>query len=260
VDIRDETQIQVIEMEINFSGKRVLVTGAGRGIGNQVVRRLLSAGATVIAVSKTQRNLDQLKDEYPTLVTICIDIGNWKETKEAITKHAGAIDLLVNNAAYAKLTPVIGAEVTEQECDDHFDVNVKGIINITQIVAKGMIERKKGGSIVNVSSQAGLAALKDHLVYCASKAAVDALTKVFALEYGPFNIRVNSVNPTVTMTDMAKVGWSEKAKADAMIAKIPLGRFAEVSEVVDTIIYLLSDKSSMINGTLIPIDGGFLAC
>lgn len=247
-------------MEINFSGKRALVTGSGRGIGREVVRRLVSAGATVVAVSKTQRNLDSLKEEFPGIETICIDIGNWDETKEAISKHAGPIDLLVNNAAYAKLTPVIGCEVTEQECNDHFDVNVKGVINITQIIAKGMMDRRKGGSIVNVSSQAGLAALKDHLVYCASKAAVDSMTRVFALEYGPFNIRTNSVNPTVTMTDMAKVGWSDKAKADSMMAKIPLGRFAEVPEVVDTIIYLLSDKSSMINGTSIPIDGGFIAC
>ena len=247
-------------MEINFSGKRALVTGAGRGIGNQVVKRLLSAGATVVAVSKTKRLLDQLKSEHPQVEIICIDIGNWNETKEAISKHAGPIDLLVNNAAYAKLTPVVGAAVTEQECNDHFDVNVKGIINITQIVAQGMIDRKNGGSIVNVSSQAGLVALKDHLVYCASKAAVDSLTKVFALEYGPFNIRTNAVNPTVTMTDMAKVGWSEKEKADAMLSKIPLGRFAEVPEVVDAIVYLLSDKSSMINGTLIPIDGGYTAC
>ena len=247
-------------MEINFSGKRVLVTGAGRGIGKDLVVRLVSAGATVVAVSKTQRNLDELKKEYPSIETICIDIGNWNETKEAITKHAGRIDLLVNNAAYAKLTPVIDHEVTEQECDDHFDVNVKAIINITQIVAKGMIERKTGGSIVNVSSQAGLAALKDHLVYCATKSAVDSMTRVMALEYGPYNIRTNSVNPTVALTDMGKRAWSDPEKANGMLSKIPLGRFAEVPEIVDTIVYLLSDKSSMINGTVIPIDGGFTAC
>ena len=123
-----------------------------------------------------------------------------------------------------------------------------------------MIARGSGGSIVNVSSQAGLAALKDHMVYNATKAAIDAVTKVSALEYGPYNIRVNSVNPTVVMTDMGKIGWSDPVKANDMLSKIPLHRFAEVSEVVDTIVYLLSDKASMVSGTLVPIDGGFLAC
>ena len=123
-----------------------------------------------------------------------------------------------------------------------------------------MIDRKSGGAIVNLSSQAGLAALKDHLVYGAAKAAVDGLTRNMALEYGPHNIRTNSVNPTVTWTDMAKVGWSDPAVAADMVSKIPLGRFAEPPEVVDAIMFLLSDKSSMVNGITLPIDGGFVAC
>lgn len=137
---------------------------------------------------------------------------------------------------------------------------MKAIINITQIVAQGMIDRKSGGAIVNMSSQAGLAALADHLVYSAAKGAVDAITRVLALEYGPYGIRTNSVNPTVTWTDMAKVGWSDPKVASDMISKIPLGRFAQPSEVVDAIMYLLSDRSSMINGITLPIDGGFVAC
>lgn len=123
-----------------------------------------------------------------------------------------------------------------------------------------MIERKNGGSIVNVSSQAGIAALKDHLIYSASKGALDAMTKVMALEYGPYGIRTNSINPTVAMTDMGRRAWADPAKASGMLSKIPLGRFAEVSDIVDTIVYLLSDKAAMINGVLLPIDGGFIAC
>ena len=190
---------------------------------------------------------------------MCVDLSNWNETKNAI-QALGPIDLLVNNAAYAKLTPLIDNEVTEDDCDAHFAVNVKAVVNVTQIVAKGMIERKSGGAIVNVSSQAGIAALKDHLIYSASKGALDAMTKVMALEYGPHGIRTNSINPTVTMTEMAKVGWSDPVVAQAMLSKIPLGRFAEVDDVVDVILYLLSDKADMINGVLLPIDGGFLAC
>nr|CAD7573890.1 unnamed protein product [Timema californicum] len=98
------------------------------------------------------------------------------------------------------------------------------------------------------------------MVYCGTKGAVDMLTRTMALELGPHNIRVNSVNPTVVMTAMGKLGWSTAEKADSMLAKIPLGRFAEVHEVVDAIIFLLSDKSSMVSGISLPVDGGFLAC
>ncbi|RWS01900.1 L-xylulose reductase-like protein [Leptotrombidium deliense] len=124
-----------------------------------------------------------------------------------------------------------------------------------------MISRKKFGcSIVNVSSQASMAALKDHLIYGATKAAVDQLTRTMALELGEHQIRVNAVNPTVVWTDMAKVGWSDPVKAKNMTDRIPLHRFAEVEDVVHAIIFLLSDKADMITGTCLPIDGGFTAC
>nr|CAD7594550.1 unnamed protein product [Timema genevievae] len=104
------------------------------------------------------------------------------------------------------------------------------------------------------------AGLANHLVYCGTKGAVDAMTRAMALELGPHNIRVNTVNPTVVMTAMGKLGWSIPEKAASMVSKIPLGRLAEVHEVVDATIFLLSDKSSMISGIALPVDGGFLAC
>jgi L-xylulose reductase len=140
-----------------------------------------------------------------------------------------------------------------------FNVNVKAVINITQIIVKGMKNRGSGGSIVNVSSVAGIMGLEDHTVYGATKASLDIMTKIWALELGPFNIRVNSVNPTVTWTDMAFVGWSDPIKREKMLSKHPLHRFAKPSSVANTIIYLLSDKSNMISGTLVPIDGALLS-
>merc|ERR1719367_2049102 len=140
-----------------------------------------------------------------------------------------------------------------------FNSNVKQVINVTQVVVTKMMAEGRGGSIVNVSSQASQAALADHTVYCATKGALDMITKVAALEFGPHQIRVNAVNPTVTMTEMGKVGWSDPAKAGPMLAKIPLGRFAEVDDVVQCIVFLLGPGSALVNGITMPIDGGFLA-
>jgi L-xylulose reductase len=104
-----------------------------------------------------------------------------------------------------------------------------------------------------------LRSLQGHSVYSMSKAGLDALTKSLAVELGPRKIRVNSVNPTVILTRLGRENWSDPAKADSLINQIPLRRFGEVSEVVEPVIFLLSDKSSFINGTLMPIEGGFLA-
>lgn len=137
------------------------------------------------------------------------------------------------------------------------NVNVKAVFNVTQTLLPNI---NNGGSIVNLSSLAGLHAFANHSIYSASKAAVDALTRSFALELGPRNIRVNSINPTVVLTQMSIPNWSEPTKAERMKSRIPLHRFAELKEVADPIIFLLSDKSSFINGHSVPIEGGFCAC
>ncbi|XP_071443322.1 L-xylulose reductase isoform X2 [Hetaerina americana] len=242
-------------MEINFNGKRALVTGAGQG--RETTKRLADCGAQVIALSRTREHLDSLAAETQGIEVICVDLADWEKTRNAL-KSIGHIDLLVNNAAIALLEPFI--DIKPENIDRSFDVNVKAVVNVSQMIARGMIERKTGGSIVNVSSQASQAALQDHAVYCATKGALDMMSKVMALELGPNKIRVNCVNPTVVMTAMGKIGWSKPEKANPMLNKIPLGRFADVHEVVDVILFLLSDKASMITGTTVPIDGGFLAC
>ncbi|XP_047613544.1 L-xylulose reductase isoform X2 [Phacochoerus africanus] len=130
---------------------------------------------------------------------------------------------------------------------------------LRQVVARGLIARGAPGSIVNVSSQASQRALPNHSVYCSTKGALDMLTKMMALELGPHKIRVNAVNPTVVMTSMGRANWSNPQKAKAMLDRIPLGRFAEVEHVVDAILFLLSDRSSMTTGSTLPVDGGCLA-
>lgn len=112
---------------------------------------------------------------------------------------------------------------------------------------------------MNVSSQAALVGLDDHLSYCASKAAMDAITRVLCVELGVYGIRVNSVNPTVTLTPMAVKAWSEPSKRDPALRGIPLGRFAEPREVAEPVLFLLSDSASMISGVALGIDGGYTA-
>lgn len=244
-------------MEITFTGKRALVTGAGKGIGRETVLALARCGAEVTAVTRTQTDLDSLILECPSVRPVCVDLANWEAT-EAALKDVGPVDLLVNNAACTSLQPFL--DVSPEQFDMCFNINVKAVLHVSQVVARGMKARASGGSIVNISSQASQCALRDHAVYCATKGALDMLTKVMALELGPFQIRVNSVNPTVVMTEMGRIGWSDPEKAKGMMSRIPLGKFAEVDDVVNSILFLLSDKSAMTNGVMLPVDGGFLAC
>ncbi|XP_046888809.1 L-xylulose reductase isoform X1 [Hypomesus transpacificus] len=244
-------------MEISFAGKRAMVTGAGKGIGRATALALVRCGAEVTAVTRTRADLDSLLLECPSIRPVCVDLADWEATEAALV-GVGPVDLLVNNAACAILQPFL--DVTPEQFDKSFNINVKAVLHISQLVSRGMKARGTGGSIVNISSQASHCALRDHAVYCATKGALDMLTKVMALELGPHQIRVNSVNPTVVMTEMGRLGWSDAEKARAMTSRIPLGRFAEVEDVVNSVLFLLSDKSSMTNGVMLPVDGGFLAC
>ncbi|CAG9839723.1 unnamed protein product [Diabrotica balteata] len=244
-------------MEINFSGKRALVTGATKGIGRDIAIQLSKCGAEVIAVGRNKNDLMTLQKEVPRILPLELDITDWKQTEKAL-QNIGQIDLLVNNAGMGWLKSMM--DITEEDIDSVMGVNIKALIHVSQIAIKNMLDRKVPGSIVNLSSQASMVGLLHHTVYCASKAAVDGFTRAAALEYGPHNIRINAVNPTVILTDMGKLGWSDPKVAKPMIEKIPLRRFGEVREVTDAVLYLLSDKSSMITGMTLPIDGGFTAC
>ncbi len=241
-------------MEYDFTGKRALVTGAGKGIGRVIAKHLHDLNAEVVALSRTQEDLDSLKEEIKC-ETITADLADASVAQRA-AEEAGAIDLLVNNAGIALLEPFM--EMSIDSLDKTLNVNLRSVAIITQVIARGMIERGSGGAIVNISSQASMRALWNHAAYCASKAGLDHLSRVMALELGQHNIRVNVVNPTVVLTPMGKMAWGDPAKSEPMMSRIPLNRFAEPEEVSDAVIYLLSDYASMIHGTMLPIDGGFL--
>ncbi|XP_071478354.1 L-xylulose reductase-like [Diadema antillarum] len=243
-------------MEIRFSGKRALVTGAGKGIGRGIAIALAKYGASVTAVTRSQADLDSLKAEIPSVETICLDVLDWDKTNELLSPLS-AFDLLVNSAGVCRGESCL--EVSTKEYEDIMMINHRAVLQITKIVAKKMIERGQGGSIVNISSVASLQGIKNLPVYSSTKGALDSYTKVAALEFAQHKIRVNCVNPTVVLTPLAKKFWNQSETRDSMLARIPLGRLLEVEDVVNPVLFLLSDKSAMINGITLPIDGGAFA-
>lgn len=242
-------------MNIRFDQQRILVTGAGKGIGRQIALTLAEAGARLVALSRSADDLARLRAETGC-DTITCDLSDAAATRAA-AEQAGPVDGLVNNAGIS--VPQSLLDTTPEAFDRTMAVNVRATLIVTQVVARAWIARRHAGAIVNLSSQASHAALADHAAYCASKGAVDALTRVMALELGAHGIRVNALNPTVTLTPMGEMAWSDPAKSGPMLAKIPLGRFARPEEVADAVAFLLSRHAAMISGVSLPIDGGFLA-
>ena len=236
-----------------FTGRRALVTGAGKGIGRVVVERLRARGAEVVALSRSRADLDSLAAETGC-GTIAADVSDMTATLAAVAAEP-AFDLLVNNAGISRLARFV--ETSQEDLEAILAVNVIAPMRIAQHVAARLIAAGRPGAIVNVSSIAATVGLADHTAYCASKGALDAMTRVMAVELGPHGIRTNSVNPTVTLTPMGEFAWSDPAKSAPMLSRIPLGRFIQPAEVASVISFLLSDDASMVNGVCLPVDGGF---
>jgi NAD(P)-dependent dehydrogenase (short-subunit alcohol dehydrogenase family) len=238
----------------DFRGQRVLVTGASSGIGWEVAQQLLAAGANVFAMGRDVSTLERLAEQG------CESLRVEMADSQALNAALAGLPVLhglVNCAGISILEAA--SEVTAEALDQVLAINVRAAALVAAAVARKMIEHGVAGSIVNVSSQASLVALDDHLSYCASKGALDAMTRVQCGEWGKHGIRVNAVNPTVTLTPMGAMAWSEPSKRDPALAAIPLGRFAETAEVAAPILFLLSGAASMISGVCLPIDGGYTA-
>lgn len=245
-----------LEMEINFKGKRALVTGAGRGLGKAIAKALLKCGAEVIVLEKLEQDLKTFKEEEPSIIPLLCDLTDWDATRKVV-EGVGPVHLLVNNAGVAAITPFV--DVKKEELDWVFSVNFQAIVNVSQVVVKGMIARGEGGAIVNISSMTTKVAFPEHTSYSSSKGAVDTLTRVMALELGPHQIRVNAIHPTIVMTDMGKIAWEDPKKHMKYLVRTPMGHFAEPTDVADGTVFLLSDMAKMINGTVLHIDGGLTA-
>jgi len=246
-----------VTFEDSFRGKYVLVTGAGRGIGRELCKRLDELGCKVYALSRTRSTLESLQQERPNINVICADISDWQAT-EAKLQKLEVMDFLVNNAAVMVYGNFL--DMTSESMEQAVQTNLISTIQISQLVAKKMIEKGTGGSIVNVSSIASKVVGHGCVPYSLTKAALDMLTKTMAYELGPHQIRVNSVNPGVVLTDMGKDLLSHQPniqEATAMfMARCPMKRSPTELEVANTILILLSNYSSMTTGETLLIDGG----
>lgn len=242
-------------MRIDFTGKRALVTGGGRGIGKEIATQLAASGAEVVVFDIVPEDLEVLRKTI-NCETVQVDLSDVEATKRA-ARQALPIDLLVNSAGVVNLEPFLHTSV--ENFHSTLNINVLAMMVVSQVVAQNMVDRKCGGSIVNISSAADLVAFPDHTTYCISKAGVDGLTRCMASELGPYKIRTNAVAPITTMTPMGKKAWSEPSKSEKMLEKIPMGRFNDPIDVANAVLLLLSEQAAMVNGAILAVDGGFQA-
>ena len=237
----------------DFNGRPILVTGASGGIGAATVRQLVAAGADVIASGRSSEALGSLAAETGAR-TVTFDLTSEQEVRDAL----GDLDVygVVNCGGYGgEIATPMDTDIAV--FDKAIAINARGALLVIKYTSRSMIRLGRGGSIVNVSSQASLVALNGHISYGSSKAALDNITRVSALELGQYNIRVNSVNPTVVMTPMSAWYWGREDIEGPFLAAMPLGRWATEDEIATPIVFLLSDGASMISGVSLPIDGGY---
>ena len=250
--------------KINLKNKTALVTGAGKGIGKACAIALAEAGADLIIISRTQRDLDQVSKIVKKLRSKCAthvcDVTNYNQIKNVINKQK-KIDILVNNAG--NNIPELFTKVQKKNMEYLVKLNTVSTFHIAQLCTLKMLEsknRKKiGGSIINMSSQMGHVGAPTRTVYNMTKAGLEGLTKGMAIDLAKDNIRVNTVCPTFVVTPMTKKFLKSKKFKTETLKKIPMGKFAELSDVATAVAFLASDSSSMITGTSILVDGGWTA-
>jgi len=248
----------------NLKNKYALVTGAGKGLGRACAIALAEAGSNLIIISRTKKDLDNVSKIIKKLKVKCksytCDVTNYNEIKTIINKQT-RIDILVNNAG--NNIPEHFTKVKTKNMEYLVKINTIATFNIAQLCAIKMMKlknrKKVGGSIINMSSQMGHVGGPIRSVYNMNKWGLEGLTKGMAVDLAKYNIRVNAVAPTFVVTPMTKKFLKNKKFKKETLNNIPLGRFAEMSEIASTVVFLASDAASMIHGTSILVDGGWTA-
>ncbi len=248
----------------NLKNKIALVSGAGKGLGRACAIALAEAGTNLIIISRTKKDLDEVSKKIKKYKVKCksyiCDVTNYNQIKNIINQQS-RIDILVNNAG--NNIPEHFTKVKTKDMEYLVKINTIAAFNLAQLCANKMIElksrKKVGGSIINMSSQMGHVGGPIRSVYNMNKWGLEGLTKGMAVDLAKYNIRVNTVAPTFVITPMTKKFLKNKKFKRETLNNIPLGRFAELSEIASAVVFLASDAASMVHGTSLLVDGGWTA-
>ncbi|GAA5049258.1 NAD(P)-dependent dehydrogenase (short-subunit alcohol dehydrogenase family) [Thermocatellispora tengchongensis] len=248
---------KALDLNFGLTGKVALVTGGASGIGAAIAETYVAKGARVAVVDvdgeAAAKKAQELGGESAGFACDVSDPAAVRSAVQAVLAAYGRIDILVNSAGVAILAPAEDLEVGA--FDKTIAINLKGTFLVSQEVGRHMLGAG-GGKIINLASQAATVALDQHAAYCASKFGVVGLSKVLASEWAGRGVTVNTISPTVVLTDLGRKAW-EGPKGDALKAQIPTGRFALPEEIAATALFLASDAADMINGADILVDGGY---
>jgi NAD(P)-dependent dehydrogenase (short-subunit alcohol dehydrogenase family) len=245
-----------LNFDFPVAGKTAVVTGGASGIGAAIVAAFAAKGARVAVLDLNAGAAADAARRHPGAMSAACNVADPASVETAVAaveRDFGRIDILVNSAGIVDLAPAEAISLTAWQRT--LDINLTGSFLVAQAVGRRMIA-SGGGAIINLASQAGSVAIDGHVAYCASKFGVIGLTKTLALEWGRHGITVNSISPTVVLTELGKKAW-EGPKGDAMKAQIPMGRFAEPEEIAAAAVFLASPGARMINGADLVVDGGF---
>jgi dehydrogenase/reductase SDR family member 4 len=243
-----------------LNGKVAIVTGASRGIGRAIAEVFAHGGARVAICGRKQEALDRVAAEIgPSVKPIACHVGRADQIENmvAITaREFGPVDILVNNAATnISFGPCL--EIDEVQFDKMIEINLKSSFRLVKAIAPGMCDRGSG-SIINIASIAGLRPQRHSLLYSMTKAALIMMTQSYALELGANGVRVNAIAPGLIQTALSEHYWKDEAQRDAVLAKQPIQRLGQSSDVAELALLLASEKSSYITGQTFTVDGGFL--
>lgn len=241
-----------------LDGKRALVTGAGRGIGLAAAAALADAGAHVVLAARTSSEIQEaaaaIRSRGGSAEAVRLDVTDLAAVRGVIAAQA-PFHVLFNNAGANRPQPFIDFKV--EDFDFLMQLNVRAAFFVAQAVAKRMVETGTKGSLIHTTSQMAFTTGPGRTVYCASKAAIESLSRGIAAELAPYGIRSNTLAPTFIETPMSRPFLAQKATADMVKAKIKLGRVGQVEDLTGAIVYLASDASSLMTGTHMLIDGGW---